>query len=160
MYYLFENKKRLWLKSVHNKKSDFLALHIYIYIYILAEIPVMDWVQKEPSKIVLLFMKVTALILLNVLEQNIHKLLLPGFSPKIIIYPDILLNSILVYLNKNIVNNHVDYKTLSIFVTQKKGMPVFCKRSTSFIPDIILFFISIFWFINWSSHHIDCSFCM
>ena len=51
----------------------------------LAEIPVVDWVQKEPPTIVLLSIKVTALISLSVLEQNICKLLVPGFGPKIII---------------------------------------------------------------------------
>ena len=36
-----------------------------------------------------------------------------------------------VYPDKNIVNNHVDYKSISILVTQKKGMPVLCKRGAS-----------------------------
>ena len=65
-------------------------------------------------------MKVTASILLNVLEQNICKPLLPGFGQNIIISSNILLNSILIYPNKKI-NNHVHYK--SIF-TQKKGISV------------------------------------
>ena len=56
-----------------------------VYTYILEEIPVFDWVQEEPSKIVLKFMKVTASILLNILEQNIRKLLLPGFGLRILI---------------------------------------------------------------------------
>ena len=55
---------------------------MFIYIYILAEIPIVDWGQKEPSKIVLYFMKVTASILLSVVEWNIFKLLFPGFGPK------------------------------------------------------------------------------
>ena len=68
--------------------------------------------------------------------------------PKIRILSNILMNSILVYRNKNIVHNHIDYKSMSILVTQKKEMPVLCKRGDSFIPNIIfLFFISIFWFI-------------
>ena len=50
------------------------------------------------------------------------------------------MNSILVYHNKNIVNSHVDYKSISILVTQKKEMPVLCKRGASFKPDRIIFF--------------------
>ena len=54
-----------------------------------------------------------------------------------------LLNSILVYPNKNIVNNYVDYKSVSILVNQKKGMPVLYKRGPSFnhgcILDLILY---------------------
>ena len=45
------------------------------------------------------------------------------------------LNSILFYPNKNI-NNHVDYKSISILVTQKQRMTV--KEGASFIPDIII----------------------
>ena len=94
-------------------------------------------------------MKVIASILLNVLERNIYKLLLPGSGPKLIISSKILLNSILVYPNEDTVRNYVDYKSISILVSQKKGMPVLSKRDASFKPDIIfLFFISIFWFIN------------
>ena len=40
------------------------------------------------------------------------------------------MNLILVYPKRNIVNNHVDYKSISIFVTQKKGMPVLCKSDS------------------------------
>ena len=50
------------------------------------------------------------------------------------------MNSILVYPNKNIVKNHEDYKSTSLLLTQKKGMPVSCKRGASFKPDIILLF--------------------
>ena len=82
-------------------------------------------------------MKVTASIFLDVLERIIRKLLFPGFYQKIIILSNILLNSILIYLNKNI-NNHVYYKSISILVTQKKVMPVLCKRVSSFKPDIIM----------------------
>ena len=53
----------------------FVCKDVYKYIYIPAEILIINWVQKEPSKIVLLFMKVTASILLNFLEWNIRKLL-------------------------------------------------------------------------------------
>ena len=48
--------------------------HTEQYI-LLVEIPIVDCVQKDPSKIVLKFMKVTASILFNVLEENIHSLL-------------------------------------------------------------------------------------
>ena len=103
-------------------------------------------------------MKVTVLILLNVLERNIHKLLFPGFDQKII-----MLVYYTVYNNKNI-NDRVDYEFISFLIIQKKGMTVLYKRDTSFKPNIIMFdtdfFISIFWFINWSIHHIDCSFCL
>ena len=44
----------------------------------------------------------------------------------------------LVYPKKNIVNNHVDYKSISILVTQKKGMPVLSKRGDSFKLKIIM----------------------
>ena len=91
----------------------------------------------------------TASILLNVLERNIHKLLLPSFAPKIVILFNIQLNSKLVYPKKNIVNDHIDYKSKSIPVYQKKGKPILYKRGASFKPDItFLFFISIFWLIN------------
>ena len=147
---------KIWFTKFVSKSWNLGAHLKYI---ILAEIPVIDWVQKKPSKIALSFMKVTASTLLNVLEQNICKLLLPGSSQKFMIYSNIPSNSILVYPNKNIVNNHVGYKSISILITHKKGISVLYKRGASFIPDIILFFISIFWFINWSSHHIDCGFC-
>ena len=74
-------------------------------------------------------MKVIASILLNVLGWNICKLLLQDFGPP---NYNILLNLIVVYPNKNIVNDRVDYKSISILVTQKKGMSVFCKRAASF----------------------------
>ena len=48
------------------------------------------------------------------------------------------MNSILVYLNKTIVNIYVDYKSISILVTQKKGMPVLYRRGPSFKPDVIM----------------------
>ena len=83
-------------------------------------------------------MKVTALILLNVLVRNVRKFLLPGIGQRIIIFFIILLNSIFVYPNKNIVNNPVDYKSISILVTQKKGKPVLCKRGASLKTDIIM----------------------
>ena len=83
-------------------------------------------------------MKVTTTILLNALERNNYKLLLLGFSQKIIMKSIILLNSELIYPYKNIVNNHVDDKSISVLVGQKKGMPVLCKRGASFKPDIIM----------------------
>ena len=49
-----------------------------------------------------------------------------------------LLNSILVYPHKNIVNNRVDNKSIFILLTQNKELPVLCKRSISFKPDIIM----------------------
>ena len=145
-------------------QTNKLYIYIYIYIYILAGIPVDEWVQKEPSKSVLKVILVTASILFNVLHYH-ASFYRQDSAKKIIIESkcnnNILLNSKLVYPNKNIVNNHVDYKSISILVTQKKGMPVLCKRGASFKPDInFLVFISIFWFNNWSSHHIDCGFCM
>ena len=54
------------------------------------------------------------------------------------IYKSNILFSILVYPNKNIVNNHVDYKSIFILVTQRKGMPVLCKIGDSFKPIIIM----------------------
>ena len=70
-------------------------------------------------------------------------LLLPGFGQNFIILSNILLNSILVYPNKNLINNHVDYKSISSIVTSSM------KRGISFESDIIfLFFISVFWFLN------------
>ena len=48
------------------------------------------------------------------------------------------INRIFIYPNKNIVNNDVDYKSMSILVTQKKGMPVLCKRGASFKLNIIM----------------------
>ena len=45
---------------------------------------------------------------------------------------------ILIYSNMNIVNNPVDYKSKSILVTHKKGMPVLYKSGASFKPDIII----------------------
>ena len=83
-------------------------------------------------------MEVTALILLNILEQNICELLLPGFGTKSIIWSNIQLNLILVYPNKNIVNDHVDNKSIYILVIQKKGVPVLCRIGASFKPDIIM----------------------
>ena len=41
-------------------------------------------------------------------------------------------------------NNHVDYKSMSILVTQKKGIPVLCKRGASFKPDIIMIAYKLF----------------
>ena len=56
-----------------------------MFTFIEVEIPVVDWVQKDTSKIVLYIMKLTASILLNILERDIHKLLLPGLNQKIMI---------------------------------------------------------------------------
>ena len=48
-----------------------------------------------------------------------------GASVKIYSIFDVLLNSILIYPHKNIVNNHVGNKSISILVTQKKkGLPI------------------------------------
>ena len=59
------------------------------------------------------------------------------------------MNLMFIYPNKDIVKILVYYKSINILVTPKKGMPVLCKRGSSFIPGIIfLFFISIFWFID------------
>ena len=49
-----------------------------------------------------------------------------------------LLNSILVNPNKEIVNNDVDYKSISILVTQKKGILVLSKGGASFKQNIIM----------------------
>ena len=49
-----------------------------------------------------------------------------------------MLNSILVYPNKDIVNNHVDFNSKSILMTQKKGMPFLCKGVASIKPDIMV----------------------
>ena len=91
-------------------------------------------------------MKVIASILLNALEPNICEFLLPSFSQKIIIWSDILLNSILLYPNKNIVNNHVDYKSIFILVTQKKGMWLYLVPSS-----YVFIFIEIvgIWIFTW-----------
>ena len=93
-------------------------------------------------------MKITASVVSNLLKWNIRKLLLPSFGQKIIILSYILLNSILIYLNKNIVNNNIDYKSISIFVTQKKGMPVLNKRGASFKLDIIMVAYKLIIYLN------------
>ena len=38
----------------------------------------------------------------------------------------------------SIVGNHVDYKSISILVIQRKGMSVLCKRITFSKPDIMM----------------------
>ena len=48
------------------------------------------------------------------------------------------MNSVLIYPKIDIVNNYVDYKSVSILVIQKKGMLILYKRGASFKPDIIM----------------------
>ena len=129
-----------------------VKITIYIYIYIYTSRNTRLWLGSERAfKNSTLIYESYCFDIIECFGAEYPQDLIGRLRPKkIITQSNILLNSILVYPNNNNVNHHVDYKSISILVTQKKGMPVLCKRGTSFIPDInFLFFISI-----------DSDFCM
>ena len=114
-----------------------MVYFFHVYIYILAEIPVIDLVRKNLQK----------------LYSNSWKLLLPYYqmfwsriatSSYFYASAKKLWYSLIYYwiqsslILKKFLNNHIDYKCISILVTQKKEMPVLCKWGASFKLDRIM----------------------